>query len=55
MEYALHGVTTDAELDLDESDEPVEPCDEKEERIVYLVEGDWVGHGRRAAWDAAQR
>ncbi|MBE7449217.1 MAG: hypothetical protein HS111_10060 [Kofleriaceae bacterium] len=49
MEYSLKGIASS--LDLDEC---LEPADEVN-AVVYLVEGAWLGHGRRDVWDAAYR
>ncbi len=49
MEYSVKGIASS--LDLEEC---VEPADEATQ-IVYVVEGAWLGYGRRDVWDAAYR
>jgi hypothetical protein len=49
MEYGIKGIASSLELEA-----CVEPADEANQ-IVWLVEGEWQGYGRRDVWDAAYR
>lgn len=49
MDYALRGIAA-----TEDWVDGIEPADE-ENQIVYLVEGERLGYGRRDVWDAAYR
>lgn len=55
LEYGVAGVASDAEVAEVEGGDCQEPGDDRAAKnVVYVVEGEYGGYGRRAAWDAAR-
>ena len=52
FENAIHGMTTAAQMvESEPDDEDPTPAAEVA-KVVYIVEGDQLGYGSKAAWDA---
>ena len=52
FENGIHGVTTSTEMALAGEDEDDEPADESKPVVIFIVEGDQLGYGDKAAWTA---